>query len=181
MRQGDLSHTRCPRVTETLRQSAFRPPQQRKEGDCIVGAYNRSAIGTLVERTFRYTILLHLDGESRAGAVRDQLIATFSALPPEMRRSLTWDQGSEMSHHHTVAETVGMPVYFCDPGKPWQRPTNENTNGLLRDYFPKGTNLRVHTAEDLQRVSDELNRRPRKTLDWKTPHELFASIQERAV
>lgn len=151
------------------------------EGDCIVGAYNRSAIGTLVERTFRYTILLHLDGESRAGAVRDQPIATSSALPPEMRRSLTWDQGSEMSHHHTVAETVGMPVYFCDPGKPWQRPTNENTNGLLRDYFPKGTNLRVHTAEDLQRVSDELNRRPRKTLDWKTPHELFASIQERAV
>ena len=86
-----------------------------------------------------------------------------------------------MSHHHTVAKAVGMQIYFCDPGKPWQRPTNENTNGLLRDYFPKGTNLRVHTAEDLQRVSDELNRRPRKTLDWKTPHELFASIQERAV
>jgi IS30 family transposase len=86
-----------------------------------------------------------------------------------------------MSHHHTVAEAVGMPVYFCDPGKPWQRPTNENTNGLLRDYFPKGTNLRLHTAEDLRRVSDELNRRPRKTLDWKTPHDLFASLQVRAV
>lgn len=151
------------------------------EGDCIVGAYNRSAIGTLVERTFRYTILLHLDGESRAGAVRDQLIATLSALPPALRKSLTWDQGSEMSHHHTVAETVGMPVYFCDAGKPWQRPTNENTNGLLRDYFPKGTNLRTHTVEDLQRVSDELNRRPRKTLDWKTPHDLFATLQTTAV
>lgn len=151
------------------------------EGDCIVGAYNRSAIGTLVERTFRYTILLHLDGDSRAGAVRDQLIATFSGLPLSLRKSLTWDQGSEMSHHHTVAEAVGMPVFFCDPGSPWQRPTNENTNGLLRDYFPKGTNLRVHTAEDLQRVSDELNRRPRKTLDWKTPHDLFATLQTMAV
>lgn len=151
------------------------------EGDCIVGAFNRSAIGTLVERRFRYTILLHLDGDSRAGAIRDQLIATFGALPPSMRKSLTWDQGSEMSHHHTVAEAVSMPVFFCDPGKPWQRPTNENTNGLLRDYFPKGTNLRVHTVEDLQRVSDELNRRPRKALGWNTPHDLFANLQTTAV
>lgn len=151
------------------------------EGDCIVGAFNRSAIGTLVERTFRYTILLHLDGDSRAGAIRDQLIATFAALPPSLRRSLTWDQGSEMSHHHTVAESVKMPVYFCDPGSPWQRPSNENTNGLLRDYFPKGTNLRVHTVDELQRVADELNRRPRKTLDWQTPHELFATLQTVAV
>ena len=147
------------------------------EGDCIVGAFNRSAIGTLVERTFRYTILLHLDGESRADAVRDQLIATFGALPPSLRKSLTWDQGSEMSHHHTVAEAVRMPVFFCDPGSPWQRPSNENTNGLLRDYFPKGTNLRLHTVDDLHRVSDELNRRPRKTLNWQTPHELFATLQ----
>lgn len=106
------------------------------EGDCIVGAYNRSAIGTLVERTFRYTILLHLDGESRAGAIRDQLIATFGALPLSLRKSLTWDQGSEMSHHHTVAETLRMPVFFCDPGSPWQRPSNENTNGLL-EWTPK--------------------------------------------
>ena len=151
------------------------------EGDCIVGAFNRSAIGTLVERSSRYTILLHLDGESRAGAVRDQLIATFGALPPSLRKSLTWDQGSEMSHHHTVAEAVRMPVFFCDPGSPWQRPSNENTNGLLRDYFPKGTNLRVHTAGHLQRVSDELNRRPRKTLGWKTPHDLFANIQNKSV
>jgi IS30 family transposase len=86
-----------------------------------------------------------------------------------------------MSHHHTVAETVGMPVYFCDPGSPWQRPSNENTNGLLRDYFPKGTDLRVHTADELQRVTDELNRRPRKTLGWKTPHALFATLQTMAV
>lgn len=151
------------------------------EGDCIVGAFNRPAIGTLAERTSRYTILPHLDGDSRAGAVRDQLVTAFLALPPSMRRSLTWDQGSEMSHHHTVADTVGMPVFFCDPGSPWQRPGNENTNGLLRDYFPKGTNLRIHTADDLQRVSDELNRRPRKTLDRQTPHDLFAILQNKAV
>jgi len=151
------------------------------EGDTIVGAFNRSAIGTLVERTSRYTILLHLDCDSRAGSLRDQLIAKFQALPASMRRSLTWDQGSEMSHHHTVADSVGMPVYFCDPGSPWQRPSNENTNGLLRDYFPKGTNLRVHTAAELQQVMDELNHRPRKTLGWQTPHQLFASLQTMAV
>lgn len=151
------------------------------EGDCIVGSFNRSAIGTLVERTCRYTILLHLDGESRAGAVRDQLISTFGSLPASLRKSLTWDQGSEMSHHHAVAEAVQMPVFFCDPASPWQRPSNENTNGLLRDYFPKGTNLRAYTVADLQRVSDELNRRPRKTLGWKTPHELFTTLQTTAV
>ncbi len=151
------------------------------EGDCIVGSYNRSAIATLVERTTRYTILLHLDGDSRAAAVRDQLIATFNTLPPALRRSLTWDQGGEMSHHHTVATSVGTPVFFCDPGRPSQRPSNENMNGLLRDYFPKGTDLRAHSAGDLLRVGDELNRRPRKTLGWQTPHDLFASFQELAV
>lgn len=151
------------------------------EGDCIMGAFNRSAIGTLVERTSRYTILLHLHGDSRAAAIRDQLISAFLELPPIMRRSLTWDQGGEMSHHHTVAEAVGMPVFFCDPGSPWQRPSNENTNGLLRNYFPKSSNLRAYTAEDLTRVSDELNQRPRKTLHWQTPHELFATLKEMAV
>jgi IS30 family transposase len=151
------------------------------EGDCIVGAFNRSAIGTLVERTSRYTILLHLDGDSRAAAIREQLTSAFLALPPIMRRSLTWDQGAEMSHHHTVAEAVGMPVFFCDPGSPWQRPSNENTNGLLRNYFPKSSNLRAYTADDLIRVSDELNQRPRKTLDWQTPHDLFATLQNMAV
>ena len=135
-RRGD---TRRPRFLVPITPIDQRPAEVLErvepghwEGDCIVGAFNRSAIGTLVERTFRYTILLHLDGESRAGAVRDQLIATFGALPPSLRKSLTWDQGSEMSHHHTVAEAVRMPVFFCDPGSPWQRPSNENTNGLLR-------------------------------------------------
>lgn len=146
------------------------------EGDLIVGSYNRSAIGTLVERTSRFTILVPLHGTSRGKGLRDHLIRIFAALPPQLRRSLTWDQGSEMSHHHAVATALGMPVYFCHPGRPWERPTNENTNGLLRNYFPKGTNLAVHTPDDLLRVGHELNTRPRKTLKWKTPHELFAAL-----
>lgn len=109
------------------------------EGDLIVGAFNRSAIGTLVERTSRFTILVHLAGPSRAHSLRDGLIDIFDDLPEELRRSLTWDQGVEMCHHHEIAAATLMPVFFCHRGRPWQRPTNENTNGLLRDYFPKGT------------------------------------------
>lgn len=151
------------------------------EGDLIVGAFNRSAIGTLVERTTRYTILVHLNGSSRAQSLRDQLIAVFADQPENLRRSLTWDQGVEMCHHHEIADATGMPVFFCHRGCPWQRPSNENTNGLLRDYFPKGTDLRVHSAADLLRVSDELNRRPRKTLGWCTPHDLFTSLQQESM
>ncbi|MGQ0631651.1 MAG: IS30 family transposase [Sporichthyaceae bacterium] len=147
------------------------------EGDLIVGAFNRSAIGTLVERTTRFTMLIHLDGPSRAEALRDRLNAALGALPPQLRRTLTWDQGSEMCHHHAIAANTGMHVYFCHPGRPWERPTNENTNGLLRDYFPKGSNLAVHTATDLQRVVEELNQRPRKILGWQTPEALFASLR----
>ena len=151
------------------------------EGDLIVGAFNRSAIGTLVERTSRFTILVHLAGPSRAHSLRDELIDIFDDLPEELRRSLTWDQGVEMCHHHEIAAATRMPVFFCHRGRPWQRPSNENTNGLLRDYFPKGTNLRTYTAADLARVSDELNRRPRKTLDWRTPHDLFATLRTQVV
>lgn len=151
------------------------------EGDLIVGAFNRSAIGTLVERSTRYTILVHLAAGSRAHNLRDQLTEIFNQLPVALRRSLTWDQGVEMCHHHEIAESTGMPVYFCHRGRPWQRPTNENTNGLLRDYFPKGTNLRVHTVQDLARVSDQLNRRPRKVLGWRTPHELFTTLRTNPV
>lgn len=151
------------------------------EGDCIVGAFNRSAIGTLVERTTRFTILIHLDGMSRAEALRDRLTEAFAALPAHLRRTLTWDQGSEMCHHHTIAASTGMEVFFCHPGRPWQRPTNEQTNGLLRDYFPKGSNLSVHTAADLQRVVTELNQRPRKILGWQTPDAVFASLRTRPV
>ncbi len=139
------------------------------EGDLITGASNRSAIGTLVDRASRFTILLHLPGRHTAEAVRDALIAALPALPPQLRRSLTWDQGKEMALHAEVTAVLGMPVYFCDKASPWQRPSNENTNGLLRQYFPKGSDLRVHSAVDLAAVAAELNARPRRTLGWDTP------------
>ncbi|WAX57644.1 IS30 family transposase [Jatrophihabitans cynanchi] len=143
------------------------------EGDLITGAQNRSAIGTLVERCSRFTILLHLPERHTAEAVRDAIIAAFAPLPPQLRRSLTWDQGSELALHAEIAAALGMPVFFCDPHSPWQRPSNENTNGLLRQYFPKGSDLRVHDAVRLEEVAAELNDRPRKTLDWHTPARLF--------
>jgi IS30 family transposase len=139
------------------------------EGDLITGASNRSAIGTLVERSSRFTILLHLPGRHTAEEVRDAVIAAFSCLPTGLRRSLTWDQGKEMALHHEIAQALGMPVFFCEKASPWQRPSNENTNGLLRQYFPKGSDLRVHHAERLAAVAAELNTRPRKTLAWDTP------------
>jgi transposase, IS30 family len=139
------------------------------EGDLITGQCNRSAIGTLVDRASRFTILLHLPGRHTAEAVRDALIAALSALPAPLRRSLTWDQGKEMALHPEVTAALGMPVYFCDKASPWQRPSNENTNGLLRQYFPKGSDLRVHSADDLAAVAAELNTRPRRTLGWDTP------------
>lgn len=146
------------------------------EGDLIVGQGNRSAIGTLVERATRYVILLHLPGGRAAEHIRDALVREISALPGHLARSLTWDQGGEMSLHHEFTATTGVPVYFCEPAKPWQRGSNENANGLLRQYLPKGTDLSIHTAADLAAVAAELNRRPRKTLDWTTPAERFASL-----
>ncbi len=141
----------------------------------ITGAVNRSAIGTLVERCSRFTILLHLPGRHTAEAVRDAIIAAFAQLPAERRRSLTWDQGSELALHAEIADALGMPVFFCEKASPWQRPSNENTNGLLRQYFPKGTDLRVHDAARLAEVAAELNDRPRKTLGWNTPARLFVA------
>ena len=139
------------------------------EGDLITGASNRSAIGTLVDRASRFTMLLHLPGRHTAEAVRDALIAAMSVLPPRLRRSLTWDQGKEMALHAEVTAALCMPVYFCDKASPWQRPSNENTNGLLRQYFPKGSDLRAHGPDDLAAVAAELNARPRKTLGWDAP------------
>jgi IS30 family transposase len=140
------------------------------EGDLITGAANRSAIGTLVERYSRFTILLHLPGgRHTAEDVRDALVRAMGQLPAELRRSLTWDQGSELALHADIAQALAMPVFFCEPRSPWQRPSNENTNGLLRQYFPKGSDLRVHGAEQLVAVAAELNERPRKTLGWDTP------------
>jgi len=164
------------------------------EGDLIIGL-NRSAIGTLVERTTRFTMLLHLppmeghgtgvrekNGPALAGhgaeAVRDAITGTISTLPEQLRRSLTWDQGAEMAQHARLRIDTSLQVYFCDPHSPWQRGTNENTNGLLRQYFPKGTDLSVHGADDLAAVAAALNSRPRKTLGWKTPAEAIdAALQ----
>jgi len=144
------------------------------EGDLITGAANRSAIGTLVERCSRLVILLHLPaGRHTADVVRDALVEAMSRLPEHQRRSLTWDQGKEMALHGEIATALGMPVFFCEKSSPWQRPSNENTNGLLRQYFPKGTDLRGHDADELAAVAAELNSRPRKTLGWDTPAERF--------
>jgi IS30 family transposase len=156
------------------------------EGDLILGL-GKSAIGTLVERSTRFTMLLHLPpmeghGGPRvknspplaghgAEAVRDAITQTISTLPEQLRRSLTWDQGAEMAQHAQLRIDTGLQVYFCDPQSPWQKGSNENTNGLLRQYFPKGTDLTRHTVEDLAAVAATLNSRPRKTLQWRTPAE----------
>ncbi len=162
------------------------------EGDLILGL-DSSAIGTLVERTTRFTMLLYLprmdghdsgprvkNGPALAGhgaeAVRDAITSTITTLPEQLRRSLTWDQGTEMAQHAQLRIDTGVAVYFCDSHSPWQRGTNENTNGLLRQYFPKGTDLSLHSADDLAAVASALNGRPRKTLGWRTPAETFDAL-----
>ena len=208
---------RVPRARTTQRRDGFISPEVmisarpaevedravpgHWEGDLIIGL-NRSAIGTLVERTSRFTLLLHLprgegygtaprvhNGPALAGygadAVRDAIVATMATLPAELRRSLTWDRGKELARHADIKISSGLDVYFCDPHSPWQRGTNENTNGLLRQYFPKGTDLSRWTADDLAAVATALNSRPRKTLGWKTPaealDELLRSTQQAGV
>ncbi len=148
------------------------------EGDLIVGAGNASAIVTIVERTTRYTLLGHLPGTRHDSAtVRDTVLAALADLPPHLRRTLTWDQGTEMARHAEIAAALGTTsIYFCDPHSPWQRPTNENTNGVLRDYFPKSTDLSVHTADDIALVQLELNHRPRKVLGWDSPADRLATL-----
>jgi IS30 family transposase len=150
------------------------------EGDLICGAENATAIGTLVERTTRFVLLLHLPADHGAAAVRDAITTTIGTLPAALRRSLTWDQGIELSEHLRLTVEAGLPVFFCDPHSPWQRGTNENTNGLLRQYFPKGTDLSVHTPDDLAAVAAGLNGRPRKTLGWHTPAEALAALLSEA-
>jgi IS30 family transposase len=162
------------------------------EGDLILGLRS-SAIGTLVERTTRFTMLLHLppmaghadgarekNGPALAGhgaeAVRDAIARTITTVPEQLRRSLTWDQGAEMAQHARLRIDTGLPVDFCDPHSPWQRGTNENTNGLLRQYFPKGTDLSLPDGDDLAAVAAALNSRPRKTLGWKTPAEALDAV-----
>jgi len=145
------------------------------EGDLIIGKEGKSAIGTLVERQMRYLMLLHLPHGRTAAHVRDALAERITELPESLRRSLTWDQGKEMSQHAAFTVDTGVQVYFCDPHSPWQRGSNENTNGLLRQYFPHGTDFSSVAEARLKEVEISLNRRPRKTLDWKSPAEAYAA------
>jgi len=146
------------------------------EGDLIIGKDNNSAIGTLVERSTRFVLLLHLPGRHDALSVRDEMIRTMSTLPEALRRTVTWDQGIKMARHVEFRLETGIDVYFCDPRSPWQRGTNENTNGLLRQYFPKGTDLSVHDRAELDRVQASINNRPRKTLGFMTPSEELTKL-----
>jgi IS30 family transposase len=143
------------------------------EGDLIIGKGGRSAIGTLVERSSRYVVLLHLPHGRTAEDVRAALTRQISKMPAELRRTLTWDRGKEMAAHVRFTTDTNMQVYFCDPHSPWQRGSNENTNGLLRQYFPRNTDLSLHSAAHLNAVARELNNRPRQTLNWMKPSEVF--------
>jgi len=150
------------------------------EGDLITGAANKTAIGTLVERSTRFTMLLHLPVDHGAVAVREAIAAAILTLPAALRRTLTWDQGTELAAHAQLRIDTDLDIYFCDPHSPWQRGSNENTNGLLRQYFPKGTDLSVHSAADLAAVAARLNGRPRKTLNWATPAEALNALLSQA-
>jgi transposase, IS30 family len=147
------------------------------EGDLILGSTaSASAIGTLVERRTGFVLLLHLPGDHTSRTVADAMIATMSGLPEQLRRSLTWDQGSEMARHREISLATNLDIYFCDPHSPWQRGSNENTNGLLRQYFPKGTDLSLHGPGILDNVAAELNARPRKRHGWHTPAEVLTKL-----
>jgi IS30 family transposase len=192
--RGRGKHFVSPEIMISQRpaEAADRAVPGHWEGDLILGL-GSSAMGMLVERTTRFTMLLHLprpaghgeapgmkDASALAGlgaeAVRDAITRTIITLPEELRRSLTWDQGAEMAQHDRLKIDAGVQVYFCDPQSPWQRGTNENTNGLLRQYFPKGTDLSIHSAHEIAAVAAVLNARPRKTLNWKTPAEALDGL-----
>jgi transposase, IS30 family len=158
-------------ISQRPAEAADRAVPGHWEGDLIMGKDSRSAIGTLVERSTRFVMLLHLAEGKTAEHLRKALSKKIQTLPAELRRSLTWDQGSELAQHARFTVETGVKVFFCDPHSPWQRGSNENTNGLLRQYFPKGEDLNQYSAEDLNRVASELNGRPRQTLHWSTPSE----------
>jgi IS30 family transposase len=173
-------------ISQRPAEAADRAVPGHWEGDLIIGKDQASAIGTLVERATRFCLLLHLPptptgATHTAEQVRDAMITTMRGLPAALRRSLTWDQGIEMARHGDITVALDLPVYFCDPHSPWQRGSNENTNGLLRQYFPKGSDLSQHSAEHLAAVAAELNARPRMTLGWDSPAEAMARLLSRPV
>ncbi len=164
-------------ISERPAEVADRAVPGHWEGDLIMGSQeSNSAIGTLVERTTGFVILVHLPHSHTAQAMQHALIPTLNQLPDLMRRSLTWDQGRELAAHLEITTATGMQIYFCDPHSPWQRPSNENTNGLLRQYFPKGTDLSFWGPGVLTTVAAELNERPRERLEWATPAETYAKL-----
>ena len=176
------AHARRRRIRDMVNISE-RPPEVADravpghwEGDLILGAENCSAIGTLVERATRYVMLLHLPEDHGALAVQEAIVAKMAQLPAILRRTLTWDQGIEMANHAAIAAATELDIYFCDPHSPWQRGSNENTNGLLRQYFAKGSDLSVFPADYLDYVAMQLNTRPRKTLGWKKPAEVLDEL-----
>ena len=193
MRQGRTARGpqggqgRKPRFREPMVMISERPPEiegravpGHREGDLITGSRNKSAIGTLVERTTRFTILPHLPDGHDAEHARQAIIDKMQHLPKLLRNSLTWDQGAELALRKRIGASPDMAVYFCDPHSPWQRGTNENANGLLRPYFPKGTDLSVHPEDYLDAVAEELNDRPRKTLGFMRPSEKIIELLDAA-
>jgi transposase, IS30 family len=151
------------------------------EGDLIIGKAGKSQIATLVERTTRFVLLVKIPYDRNAERVTALLAKKMQTLPDFLRNSVTWDQGKEMARHADFTIRTGMPVYFCDPHSPWQRGSNENTNGLLRQYFPKGTDLSLHSQDELDKVAAELNGRPRKTLNWRKPNEVLGELVANAM